>query len=280
MMVDPQTTTSQKFWDTKLGGLVLGILGWVIFLGVWQVLSSSEIWKLPGPASVLERERNRELLLYPFYDRGGNDKGLFWLSISDLQQVLMSCSWAGVLGIGLGILLGVNQMFSKLFEPVIPFLQILPPLLLLHFALDGGNTDGLIALDVWIAFWPMLRHTAMGVKQVPEEYRRFGLVVQFSQHGFLPAISPLALPYICTGIRKAVVLTWCLHNSISAFVSGGIAGLGFFISEAYQNNHIDELILALIYVGAIALILDYSQAWIQRKMLQKASSATTPHGCA
>jgi bicarbonate transport system permease protein len=264
-MVDPQTTTSQKFWDTKLGGLVLGILGWVIFLGVWQVLSSSEIWKLPGPASVLERERTRELLLYPFYDRGGNDKGLFWLSISDLQQVLMSCSWAGVLGIGLGILLGVNQVLSKLFEPVIPFLQILPPLLLVDFAFSGAHGNGLFALDVWIAFWAILRHTAMGVKQIPEENRRFGQVLQFSQNGFFPRITPLALPYIFIGIRKAVILTWCLHNSISAYASG-IAGLGFFISEAYQNNYFGELLLALIYVGVIALILDSSMAWIQRKI--------------
>jgi bicarbonate transport system permease protein len=104
MMVDPQTTTSQKFWDTKLGSLVLGVLGWVIFLGVWQVLSSlATLPILPGPASIFLEERTRELLLNPLFDKGGIDMGLFWVAKSDLGYVLISCFWAGVVGIGLGI---------------------------------------------------------------------------------------------------------------------------------------------------------------------------------
>jgi bicarbonate transport system permease protein len=266
MMVDPQTTNPKKFWDTKLGGLVLGILGWGIFLGVWQVLSSLAILPiLPGPASIILEERTRELLLNPLYDKGGIDKGLFWLSIYDLTFVLRSCFWAGVVGIGLGILLGINQVLSKIFEPVIAFLRILPPVLLLLFALAAADKNGLFVLDAWIALWPILRNTMRGVKQIPEEYRSVGQVLQFSHHQFFQVMTPLALPYIFKGIRKAVILTWCLHNSLTIYLSGAV-GLGFFIWEAYQNNYKGEVILALIYVGVIAVILDSAMGWIQRKI--------------
>jgi bicarbonate transport system permease protein len=265
MMVDPQTTNPQKFLDTKLGSIVLGILGWVIFLGVWQLLSSSDILRLPGPASVIQQERTRELLLNPFYDKGGIDKGLFWLAKSDLEFVLMSCFGAGVVGISLGILLGINQILSKIFEPVIAFLRILPPLLLLTFSLAAADKNGLFVLDVWIAFWPILRNTMKGVKQIPEEYRRVGQILQFSHNQFFQVVAPLALPYIFTGMRKALVLTWCLHNCLT-IIASGVVSLGFFIWEAYQNNYRGEVILALIYIGVIPLILDSAMGWIQRKI--------------
>jgi bicarbonate transport system permease protein len=256
MMVDPQTATSQKFWDTKLGSLVLGVLGWGIFLGVWQVLSSlATLPILPGPASIFLEERTHELLLNPLYDKGGIDKGLFWLSIYDLTFVMRSCFWAGVVGIGLGILLGINQVVSKIFEPVIAFLRILPPVLLLLFALVVADKNGLFVLDAWIAFWPILRNTTRGVKKIPEEYRSVGQILRFSHNQFFQVMAPLALPYILIGIRKALVLTWCLHNSISAY-GGGVVSLGFSILEAFQNNYISELILALIYVGYSIYLYD------------------------
>jgi bicarbonate transport system permease protein len=43
----------------------------------------------------------------------------------------------------------------------------------------------------------------------------------------------------------------------------GIVGIGFFIWDAYQNNYISDIILALVYIGAVGLILDRVVAWIQ-----------------
>jgi bicarbonate transport system permease protein len=52
---------------------ILGIGGFLLF---WQLSSSLGLTKLTGPLSLWTDERTRELLLYPFFDRGGLDKGL------------------------------------------------------------------------------------------------------------------------------------------------------------------------------------------------------------
>jgi bicarbonate transport system permease protein len=44
-------------------------------------------------------------------------------------------------------------------------------------------------------------------------------------------------------------------------------GIGFFIWDAYQNNNVSEVILALVYIGVVGLILDKMMVWLQNKIL-------------
>jgi len=43
--------------------------------------------------------------------------------------------------------------------------------------------------------------------------------------------------------------------------------LAFFIWEAYQNNNVSEVILALIYIGVVGLLLDKFMAWIETRIV-------------
>ncbi|MDJ0507600.1 MAG: nitrate ABC transporter, permease protein, partial [Nostocales cyanobacterium LE14-WE12] len=43
--------------------------------------------------------------------------------------------------------------------------------------------------------------------------------------------------------------------------------IGFFIWDAYQNNNVSEVILALVYIGVVGLILDKMMVWLQNKIL-------------
>jgi bicarbonate transport system permease protein len=47
----------------------------------------------------------------------------------------------------------------------------------------------------------------------------------------------------------------------------GIVGIGFFIWDAYQNNKVSEIILALVYIGVVGLILDKAMLWVQSRIL-------------
>ena len=55
------------------------------FLALWEALSASGITLLPGPSSLFTDARTFELVKYPFYDRGGIDKGMFWQTWASLQ---------------------------------------------------------------------------------------------------------------------------------------------------------------------------------------------------
>jgi bicarbonate transport system permease protein len=43
----------------------------------------------------------------------------------------------------------------------------------------------------------------------------------------------------------------------------GIVGIGFFIWDAYQNNYVSEILLAVLYIGAVGLLLDRGMAYLQ-----------------
>jgi bicarbonate transport system permease protein len=236
-----------------------------IFLAIWQLLSWSGLTLLPGPLSIWTDERTRELLLYPFYDRGGIDKGMFWQTFASLQRVAISYTLAAAVGIGTGILVGTTPVISKALDPLFLFLRTVPPLAWVPISLAALNKNEPAALFVIFitAVWPILINTAVGVKEIPQDYNNVAKVIQISRKKyFFKILLPSALPYIFTGLRVAISLAW-LAIIAAEIVMSGIVGIGFFIWEAYQNNYISEVILALFYIGAVGLLLDKFMAWLQ-----------------
>ncbi|WP_146003502.1 ABC transporter permease subunit, partial [Fischerella thermalis] len=102
-----------------------------------------------------------------------------------------------------------------------------------------------------------------GVTQIPQDYNNVAKVLQLNKKDyFFNILIPAALPYIFTGLRIAIGLAW-LAIIAAEIVMSGIVGIGFFIWDAYQNNDVSEVILALVYIGIVGLLLDKLMAWIQ-----------------
>jgi bicarbonate transport system permease protein len=209
------------------------------------------------------------LILYPFYDKGGTDKGLFWQIFASLQRVAISYTLAAIVGIALGILIGVNQTMSKALDPIFQLLRTVPPLAWVPISLAALRQNEPAALFVIFitAIWPILINTAVGVTQIPQDYNNVAKVLQLSyKEYFFNILIPAALPYIFTGLRIAIGLAW-LAIIAAEIVMSGIVGIGFFIWNAYQNNNVSEVILALIYIGVVGLVLDKMMVWLQNKIL-------------
>jgi bicarbonate transport system permease protein len=114
-------------------------------------------------------ERTRELLLYPFYDRGGLDKGLFWQTIASLGRVAQGYSLAAIVGISVGIAIGLNQALNRAFDPLFQFLRMVAPLAWVPIALVifQKNQPAAIFVIFITSVWPILINTAEGVRQIP-----------------------------------------------------------------------------------------------------------------
>ncbi|NWF59430.1 MAG: nitrate ABC transporter permease [Fischerella sp.] len=247
--------------------LIPPVIAILIFLGAWQLFSWIPGATLPGPIQVIQD--TWILILYPFYDRGGIDKGLFWQIWASLQRVAISYTLAAVFGIALGILIGVNKTMSKALDPLFQFLRTVPPLAWVPISLAALRQNEPAALFVIFitAIWPILINTAVGVKEIPQDYNNVAKVLQLSKKEyFFNILIPAALPYIFTGLRIAIGLAW-LAIIAAEIVMSGIVGIGFFIWDAYQNNNVSEIILALVYIGAVGLLLDKLMAWIQTRIL-------------
>ena len=80
-----------------LKGLAAVVLPPLVTLGVilafWQGLTGDSMAVLPSPASIWRD--SRELILNPFFDRGGVDKGLFWHALTSLSRVAIGFRPAG-----------------------------------------------------------------------------------------------------------------------------------------------------------------------------------------
>ncbi|XGV86375.1 MAG: nitrate ABC transporter permease [Limnothrix sp. BL-A-16] len=257
-------------WLKKNGSTILlpaiGILG---FLAIWQLIAWSGVTRLPGPLSVFTDDRTRTLLLFPFYDRGGLDKGLFWQTLASLGRVAQGYLIASVVGISLGILVGLSPAIDKALDPVFQFLRMIAPLAWVPIALVTFQQPEISAIFVIFvtAVWPILINTTVGVKQIPQDYINVKQVLQLKQKTFFfKILFPSALPYIFTGLRIAIGLSW-LAIIAAEIVIGGTLGIGFFIWDAYQQNYVSEIILGVVYIGAVGLILDRAVAYIQTLIL-------------
>ena len=80
------------------------LLTLLVILGVWQVAAGDSYVGLPSPAHVWMD--SKDLILHPFFDHGGVDKGLFWHVLTSLKRVGIGFSISAV-GVGmLGVLIG------------------------------------------------------------------------------------------------------------------------------------------------------------------------------
>lgn len=251
----------------RVSDLIPPLVAIGIFLAIWQLFSFLPGATLPGPIKVIQE--TWILILYPFYDRGGTDKGLFWQVLASLQRVAVGYSLAAIVGIALGIVIGLNQTMCKALDPLFQLLRTVPPLAWVPIALAALQQNQPAALFVIFitAIWPILINTAVGVRQIPQDYNNVAKVLQLSQRKyFFKILLPAALPYIFTGLRIAIGLAW-LAIIAAEIVMSGIVGIGFFIWNAYQNGHVSEIIISLVYIGLVGLLLDKVVAWIQNRIL-------------
>ena len=267
-----RSTTSNSLWSDpkfrqKADDILTPVITIIVLLVIWQVAVSFPGATLPGPIQVVQDTWT--LILYPFYDRGGTDKGLFWQVFASLQRVAIGYSFAAVVGIAVGIIVGLNQRVAKGLDPVFQVLRTVPPLAWVPIALAALQQNQPAALFVIFitAVWPILINTAVGVRQIPQDYNNVAQVLQLPRKEyFFKILFPAALPYIFTGLRIAIGLAW-LAIIAAEIVMSGIVGIGFFIWNAYQNNFVSEIILALLYIGLVGWALDRLMVYIQNLIL-------------
>lgn len=238
------------------------LIALLVFLCIWQILCMSNE-PLPSPLTVLND--TWELIIDPFFDNGGTDKGLFWQILASLRRVAVGFTLAAVAGIALGILIGTSALLYDALDPIFQVLRTVPPLAWLPISLAAFRDSEPSAIFVIFitAIWPIILNTAVGVHQVPQDYKNVAKVLQLSKTEYLLSILlPATVPYVFTGLRIGVGLSWLAIIAAEMLIGG--VGIGFFIWDAWNSSLISEIILALVYVGIVGLLLDRLVAFVSR----------------
>ncbi len=226
-----------------------------VLLGVWQLAASRPGSSLPPPSTVWTA--SHDLIVDPFFDRGGLDKGLFWHLLASLQRVALGFVLAGAAGVALGMLVGTSPVAMRGLDPIFQVLRTVPPLAWLPLSLAAFRDAQPSAIFVIFitAIWPVIINTAVGVRNVPQDYRNVAKVIRLrGLRYFARIVLPSAAPYVFTGLRIGIGLSWLAIVAAEMLVGG--VGIGFFIWDAWNSSNTSDIIVALIYVGLVGFVLD------------------------
>jgi nitrate/nitrite transport system permease protein len=237
------------------GRVVPPVVVIAVALLIWELLCRRAGSTLPPPSRVLSD--TWELIIDPFFDRGGLDKGLFWHLSASLQRVAFGYVLASFVGVALGTLVGQSTWAMRGLDPIFQVLRTVPPLAWLPLSLAAfrnGQPSAIFVIFI-TAIWPIIINTAVGIRNIPQDYRNVAQVLRLNHFEFFWKIMvPSAAPYIFTGLRIGIGLSWLAIVAAEMLIGG--VGIGFFIWDAWNSSHISEIILALVYVGVIGFVLD------------------------
>ena len=227
----------------------------VLLLTVWQVLCMRPGATLPTPTKIWTEAY--DLIVDPFFVAGPQDIGLGWRVLTSLQRVAIGYGFAAVFGIMLGTLIGQSVWAMRGIDPIFQVLRTISPLAWLPISLAAFRDSQPSAIFVIFitSVWPIIINTAVGIRNIPQDYRNVAAVLRLNHAEFFWKIMiPSAAPYIFTGLRIGIGLSW-LAIVAAEMLTGGV-GIGFFIWDAWNSSRLPDIFIALAYIGIVGFLLD------------------------
>ena len=241
--------------STAAARVVPPLVTLALLLLVWQILCDRPGATLPAPTKIWTEAR--DLIVDPFFVAGPQDIGLGWRVLTSLQRVAIGYGLAGIIGIALGTIIGQSVWAMRGLDPIFQVLRTISPLAWLPISLAAFRDSQPSAIFVIFitSVWPIIINTAVGIRNIPQDYRNVALVLRLNPIEFFTKIMiPSAAPYIFTGLRIGIGLSW-LAIVAAEMLTGGV-GIGFFIWDAWNSSRIPDIVVALVYIGGVGFLLD------------------------
>jgi nitrate/nitrite transport system permease protein len=240
----------------EIGAIVVPpLMVLTLLLLVWQIAASGPKATLPTPLKIWQDAK--DLIVDPFFVIGPQDIGLGWRVLTSLQRVAIGFGLAAVVGVALGALVGQSLWAMRGLDPIFQVLRTVPPLAWLPISLAAFRDSAPSAIFVIFitAIWPVIINTAVGIRNIPQDYRNVARILRLNQAEYFWRIMvPAAAPYIFTGLRIGIGLSW-LAIVAAEMLTGGV-GIGFFIWDAWNSSRLSDIVVALVYIGVIGFVLD------------------------
>jgi len=243
----------------------LPIIVFLVIIQIWSGIAHI-IEDFPTPSDTYvaafggvnsEGDEITGVLSDPFYVENQDDKGIFWQIMESLKRVFAGFAIAILVGVPLGLMLGMSKTAQYAFDPFIQIFKPISPLAwlpLLLFIFQDINMTAISTIFI-TSIWPIIINTALGVKNVSEDYMNVAKVLQFSPlEKIIQIILPVSVPYIFTGMRLSLGIAWLVIVA-AEMLTGGI-GIGFWIWDEYNNLNYHNIIIGIIIVGLVGYLLD------------------------
>ncbi len=261
--IPTQKTHLPKKTPKWLTACLAPLMGLLVLTLIWQLVAQTNK-QIPTPLETWYAAL--DLFADPFYYKGPNDQGIGWNIWSSLKRVAMGFGLAAIVGIPAGFMIGRFSFLNQMTSPIISLLRPVSPLAWLPIGLLVFKSANPAA--IWTIFicslWPMIINTAMGVRQIPQEYMNVAKVLNLSEWKILTKILfPAVLPHMLTGVRLSVGIAWLVIVA-AEMLTGGV-GIGFWVWDEWNNLNVKHIIIAIFVIGIVGLLLEGLLVWIARR---------------
>jgi ABC-type nitrate/sulfonate/bicarbonate transport system permease component len=228
-----------------------------IVAALWLWTNGASSYYYPPLGDVLTAFKDTWL-----FDRFGADV------VPSLLRLAAGFAIAVVLGIGLGVVLGLNATLRRMASPIIEFMRALPAPALIPFAILvlGVEDDAKIFLIAIVCIFPVLLNTIDGVAGVEPTLLDTTTVYRIGALDRLRfVILPAAAPQIFAGMRTSLSLSLILMV-ISEMVASA-NGIGYFILQSQRSFAITEMWSGILLLGLLGYLFNFVFTLIERRVL-------------
>lgn len=172
-----------------------------------------------------------------------------------IERILIGFSFAALLGIPIGLLMGRSRIAEDIIMPYIEILRPIPAVAWIPMAILLWPTEesSIIYITFLGAFFPIVLNTVHGVEQTPEVLVRAAQSLGARRASiFWYIVLPGALPSIVTGLAIAMGVAW--FSLLAGEIISGQYGIGYFTWSSYTLVQYPEIIIGMILIGMLGTL--------------------------
>lgn len=178
---------------------------------------------------------------------------IFWTHIGvSMRRILISYSFAVVLGIGMGLVMGRSRIARAFIMPYIEVIRPIPAVAWIPLAILMWPTEesSIIYITFLGALFPIVLNTLHGVEQTPEVLVRAvqslgARKIDVFRHVVIPA----ALPSIAAGLAIGMGVSW--FSLLAGEIISGQYGIGYFTWNAYSLINYQDIVVGMLVIGGL-----------------------------
>lgn len=189
---------------------------------------------------------------------------IYRLLVEHIELTAMALLFAVAIGIPLGILICYAKKLDKPILGTASFVQAIPSMALLGFAIPflGIGTLPAVLTVILYSLLPIIKNTYTGIQSIEPQTIEAARGIGLTRLQVLFKVQiPLALPIIMSGVRIAAVTAVGLMT-IAAFIGAG--GLGFLVFSGIRTVNTMQILAGAIPACLLALCVDYVGSLVEK----------------
>jgi len=231
----------------------------ILMLVIWKLLSMhfDSDFVLPSP----EKTFLTTLSLF-------GDSHFLAIVGSTILRGVVGFVISGILGVGLGVIAGMNPNFNAFLRPILVTIRSTPVIALILLALiwfDTGSVPVFIAILTMFPF--ICTNVIDGIKSVDPDLIEMAMFYRINRNRIIRELYiPAIMPFIISGASSAIGFGW------RATITGEVLsqpefGIGSLMQAAQTFLNVDAVIAWTIVAVMISYGSEKVIRWIERKLI-------------